>query len=232
MSLLVKAIDIVAGYDGEIILPGVSFEIASNDFIGIIGPNGGGKTTLIKVLLGMIKPFSGKVLYGEKESPFPPFEIGYLPQQNSIDKQFPISVYDVVSSGLVKNWNKGTKGISDVRNKVENMLERVHMSAYRDTHIGKLSGGQLQRILLARALVSSPSLLILDEPNTYVDKRFEGHLYSLLPEINKETAIMVISHDVGSVQKLVRTIFCVDRDLHIHHDVQSLAGNPTDHTIV
>lgn len=232
MPLLIKAIDIVAGYDGDIILPRVSFEISSNDFIGIIGPNGGGKTTLIKVLLGMIKPFSGKVLYGEEGTLFPTFGIGYLPQQSSIDKQFPISVYDVVSSGLVKNWNKGIKDIYNIRQKVEDMLKRVHMIDYKDAHIGKLSGGQLQRILLARALVSSPALLILDEPNTYVDKRFEGHLYSLLPEINKETAIIVISHDVGSVQKLVRTIFCVDRDLHIHHDVQSLASNPTDHTIV
>lgn len=232
MSLLIKATDIVAGYDREIILPGVSFEISSDDFIGIIGPNGGGKTTLIKVILGMIKPFSGKVLYGEVEASFPTFEIGYLPQQSSIDKLFPISVYDVVSSGLVKSWSKGTKDISNIGRKVEKMLERVRMIDYKDAHIGKLSGGQLQRVLLARALVSSPALLILDEPNTYVDKRFEGHLYSLLPEISRDTAILVISHDVGSVQKLVRTIFCVDRDLHIHHDVQSLASNPTDHTII
>lgn len=230
-TLLVKGTNLTAGYENEVILPNISFEVHQKDFIGIIGPNGGGKTTLIKLILGLLQPFSGELQYGPDLKASPDFQIGYLPQQNRIDKAFPISVFDVVRSGLITDWNKALRNIKGASERVHQVLELVHMLPYQKSPIGALSGGQLQRVLLARALVSNPSLLILDEPNTYVDKRFEGHLYSLLPEINRETAILIISHDVGSVQKLVSSIFCVDHGLHIHQDVKTFAGNPSDHSI-
>jgi zinc transport system ATP-binding protein len=187
-------------------------EIFSGDFIGVIGPNGGGKTTLIKTILGLIKPVSGELnLFISKTN------IGYLPQVNQIDKRFPITVIDVVRSGkansaLFSSFRKN----AEEKEKAESLLAEMGISHIRNKPIGELSGGQMQRVFLCRALMNQPELLVLDEPSTYVDNNFEGELYLKLKELNEQMAIILISHDVGTISFFVKTIACVNRNLHHH----------------
>lgn len=219
---LAEAHEVTLGYPERTeILKGVSFSLYERDFVGVIGPNGGGKTTLVKGLLGLIPTQSGRWIFRDEQGrQIPRPAIGYVPQQSKLDKTFPISVQEVVQYGLVNTPLWHTKQWE--QRKVREELERVGMYEYRKTPIGKLSGGQLQKVLLARAIVSNPRLLILDEPNTYVDQHFESQLYDLLPEINKNSAIVLVSHDIGSVSRLVRRLFCVNHDLHIHKDIDRL----------
>jgi zinc transport system ATP-binding protein len=211
MKKLLELKDLSAGYDKNIVLENVSFEVFSGDFIGIIGPNGGGKTTLIKTILGLIKPASGQMnMYISKTN------IGYLPQVNQIDKRFPISVIDVVRSGKANSalFSSFHKNAAE-KEKAEALLAEMGISHIRNKAIGELSGGQMQRVFLCRALMNQPELLILDEPSTYVDNNFEGELYLKLKELNEQMAILLISHDVGTISFFVKTIACVNR--HVHH---------------
>ena len=208
-DILVKIQGLNAGYNGKTVLKDVSLSIYKNDFLGIIGPNGGGKTSLIKVILGLLKPFSGSIEYRE---PNLKSQIGYMPQINSIDRKFPIIVREVVESGLIGcRLNPVEK-----KEKTNKILEEIGMDASAAKPIGELSGGQWQRTLLGRALISDPKLLILDEPNSYIDKRFENHFYQLLQGINKKTAIILISHDIGTLVSLVKNVACVNESLHYH----------------
>jgi zinc transport system ATP-binding protein len=198
-------------YHKQVVLSDVSFSIFDRDFIGIIGPNGGGKTTLIKAILGLLKPQKGSVEHSLDRS-----EIGYLPQGSQIDESFPITVGEVVASGLEHGLKveflKGKRRNS----KVDNALEKVGMEALKSRPVGELSGGEFQRTLLARAITSSPKLLVLDEPDTYVDNQFERELYSLLKELNSEMTILLVSHDIGIISPYIKTIACVNRELHYH----------------
>lgn len=213
MKKLLSLKNIFAGYNGKIILEDINFEVLDNDFIGIIGPNGGGKTTLLKVMIGLLKPVRGVVEY---DFSLKSNKIGYLPQQNDIDYQFPITVKEVVLSGFMSHKKPFKRFTGSQKEKACKMLEQVGMHGYRNDPVGELSGGQLQKVLLSRALVASPELLILDEPNTFVDNKFEGELYSLLSELNKEMAIIIVSHDIGMISSSVKSIACVNRRLHHH----------------
>lgn len=146
--------------------------------------------------------------------------MGYLPQYNSIDKKFPISVYEVVLSGLSKQKSLLHRYSPEQHEQVRRIISRMGLEGLEGRAIGELSGGQLQRALLGRALVSNPEVVILDEPNTYIDKRFEAKLYSLLEEINKERAIILVSHDIGTVLQNVKTIACVNETLDYHPDTE------------
>lgn len=212
MKKLIEIKNLSAGYDNNIVLENISMEVFAGDFIGVIGPNGGGKTTLIKTILGLIKPVSGEMkLHISKTN------IGYLPQVNQIDKRFPITVFDVVRSGkansaLFSSFHKNTLE----KEKAESLLEEMGILHIRNKAIGELSGGQMQRVFLCRALMNQPELLVLDEPSTYVDNNFEGELYLKLKELNEQMAILLISHDVGTISFFVKTIACVNRSLHHH----------------
>ena len=212
MKKLLEIKNLSAGYDNNIVLENISMEVFSGDFIGVIGPNGGGKTTLIKTILGLIKPVSGEMnLFISKTN------IGYLPQVNQIDKRFPITVIDVVRSGkansaLFSSFRKNT----EEKEKAESLLAEMGIAHIRNKPIGELSGGQMQRVFLCRALINQPELLVLDEPSTYVDNNFEGELYLKLKELNEQMAIILISHDVGTISFFVKTIACVNRNLHYH----------------
>lgn len=220
---LLTADQLTLGYDraAEPILSDLSFSIYPLDFIGVIGPNGGGKTTLMRSLLGLLKPLGGRI-----STPSGPIEMGYVPQQSKVDSKFPITVRDTVESGLIRPGK--LRFTRADHHRADEVLEQVGMQHYAGTEIGALSGGQLQRVLLGRALVSHPDILILDEPNTYVDKGFENRLYQILPEVNHETAILIVSHDIGTLSRMVRRLFCVNRGLHIHEGIDAVCAACSD----
>lgn len=210
---IIEIKDLSAGYDGRNVLHDVNLTVYERDFLGIIGPNGGGKTTLIKCILGLLKPTGGSIqFYPETLS------IGYLPQYNTIDRKFPISVEEVILSGLSIQKKLSARFTADEREKGKQIIARMGLEGLEKRSIGKLSGGQLQRALLGRAIISDPSVVILDEPSTYIDKRFEARLYQLLAEINKECAIILVSHDIGTVLQQVKSIACVNETLDYHPD--------------
>lgn len=244
---LIELQSVTAGYEDQIILQDVNLTIFQNDFIGIIGPNGGGKTTLVKVIIGLIKPFSGKVIYhfqnhhdGHRNP------IGYLPQISHTDRIFPITVLDIVLSGLAKRHRLINHFSKKDIEKARQILRNMGIEHLAGKNIGELSGGQIQRVFLARAIVSDPQLLILDEPNTFVDNKFEQDLYFTLKSLNQKMAILIVSHDVGTITSYVKTIACVNRQLFYHESniitqeqlaayncpIQIIAHGDVPHTIL
>ena len=214
MEPLIKIQNLTVGYDKVPVLENVNLEIHENDFMGVIGPNGGGKTTLLKAMLGLLKPVAGKIIFRSdinvRKKP-----IGYLPQVRHIDRKFPITVFDVVRSGSLMQ-SQAEMSASEIKQKVEKLLLNMGISNIRNKAIGELSGGQMQRVFLCRALLSDPKILILDEPDTFVDNRFEGELYRHLSYLNKRMAIILVSHDLGTISAYVKTIACVNGSLHYH----------------
>lgn len=217
---IIRLNHVYAGYGGKTVLRDISLCIYEKDFLGIIGPNGGGKTTLIKLILGLIAPQAGSIRFFRDGKEVRELTMGYLPQYSSIDKKFPISVYDVVRSGLSKQKPLLKSFTHRQHELVREVIDRMGLEGLEKRAIGQLSGGQLQRALLGRAIVSSPDVVILDEPSTYIDKRFEAKLYELLDEINKERAIILVSHDIGTVLQNVKSIACVNETLHYHADTE------------
>ena len=232
-SKLIEIEHLSAGYDGKQVLHDINLTVYQDDYLGIIGPNGGGKTTLMRLILRLMKPTEGKIRYfkkmkdkngnpildenGEaKVEEVKEISMGYLPQYNSLDKQFPISVYEVVLSGLSKTKSLFSRYTQAQHQQVLDTLERMQLMEFKDRHIAALSGGQLQRVLLARAIVSKPDVVILDEPNTYIDRRFQKQMYEMLEQINKECAIIIVSHDIAEVLNNVKHIACVNHHLHYH----------------
>lgn len=205
------------------ILSGVDLTVDRGDFVAITGPNGGGKTTLLRIMLKLLKPTFGKVEYlsmsGEVTDRLP---IGYLPQKNMIDSRFPITVEEVVASGLLSE--KGVTGDS-LKKRVRETLETIDLVDHSRQTIGNLSGGQLQRALLGRAMISRPSILVLDEPLSYIDKRFEGRLYNLISELPMSTTILLVSHEMSVISGMATRHIIVDHTVHEctshHHFIPS-----------
>lgn len=216
MGKILEIKNVSAGYSDDIVLRNINMTINDNDFIGIIGPNGGGKTTLLRLILGIIRPYKGTVRFFDHDQKGQGRSIGYLPQITQTDPQFPISVIDVVLSGLMSKEGIFSRYSGKQKKHAESLLERLGISNLRNKNIGELSGGQLQRVYLCRAIISSPRLLMLDEPNTFVDAKFETDFYGILKQLNTEMAIIVVSHDVGTISWYVKTIACVNRNLHYH----------------
>lgn len=216
MGRLIEVKDITVAYGAKTVLRNISFTIWKNDFLGVIGPNGGGKTTLLKAILGLLKPAEGRIFFYSDDRPVSALKIGYLPQINHIDKYFPVSVSEVIASGLMSEKKGWRTWSSEQRRRINEALELTGMSEQAKCPIGELSGGELQRVLLGRAIVSCPTVLILDEPNTFVDKFFESRLNKLLEEINKDMAIILVSHDIGTILPFVKNIACVNETLHYH----------------
>ncbi|UCG27707.1 MAG: ATP-binding cassette domain-containing protein [Bacteroidales bacterium] len=215
MKKLLELKEVSAGYDEDIVLRNVNLSVEERDFIGIIGPNGGGKTTLLKIILGLLKPVKGETRYFEvgvdKMS-----TIGYLPQSFELDRKFPISVQEVVLSGLMNQKKLYQRYTRKEKELAYSLLDEMGIRNIWKKPLGELSGGQLQRTLLCRAIISSPSLLILDEPSTYVDNKFEGELFEKLKYLNERMAIIVVSHDIGMISCYIKTIACVNRNFHYH----------------
>ena len=205
------------GWDGRRVLDDVSLTVSVGDFIAITGPNGGGKTTLLRLILGLLRPVSGKVVKN-----YPELRIGYLPQKNMIDSRFPISVKEVLSSGLL-----GCRGLSDEEkiSRYDKIVEKMGLADHADRPIGQLSGGQLQRALLGRALISNPELLVLDEPLSYIDKRFEHRLYEIIADVARNSTIILVSHEMSVLGAMANRHYIVDRGLHAcsaaHHVIKT-----------
>ncbi|NDW13316.1 metal ABC transporter ATP-binding protein [Bacteroides sp. 214] len=210
---LISLTGISAGYDKKQVLHDVNLTVYERDFLGIIGPNGGGKTTLIKVVLGLIAASAGKITYYKEGKAVDKITMGYLPQYNTIDKKFPISVEEVILSGLSSCKTVTSRFTHAHKEKVRQVVARMGLEGVEKSPIGQLSGGQIQRALLGRAIISNPQVVILDEPSTYIDKQFEARLYELLTEINRECAIILVSHDIGTVQQNAKFIACVNETL-------------------
>ena len=202
-------------YDGIVALEHVDLDIFADDFLGIIGPNGGGKSTLVKAIMGIV-PHSGNITYSDTLCRGGKPHIGYLPQISAFDKSFPISVQEVILSGLQGERGFYGRYTKADRARIDELLEMVALPDIAKRPIGELSGGQLQRVMLCRAIISQPKLLILDEPTNFVDNRFENELYRILNTLAKSMAIAVVSHDIGTISSLVKSIICVNRHVHRH----------------
>lgn len=207
-----------AGYDTETIIENVNLQIYQKDFFGIIGPNGGGKSTLLKAILGLISIQKGKIrIFGK-----PPKQgrkyIGYVAQYAEFDKNFPISVWDVVLMG-----RRSIRGLSPKYSKMDKQeakkaLEMVELLDYKNRHISELSGGQRQRVFIARALAANPRILLLDEPTASIDKDMRETIYQFLEEINKDMTIVLVTHDIGVLSSYVNRVSCMNRYLFTHDD--------------
>lgn len=217
MEKLIEIKDISVVYDTKLVLRDICLDIWKDDFLGVIGPNGGGKTTLLKVILGLMKPVSGRISFFDCGKSVSSLKIGYLPQINPIDKRFPISVYEVIASGFAGSKPRFRDFTVTQKERINELMIQMGLESFSGRAIGELSGGQLQRVLLARAIVSRPQVLILDEPNTYVDKKFESHFYELLGEVNRETAVVLVSHDVGTLLPMVKNVACINETIHYHY---------------
>lgn len=203
-------------YDGCEALHDVSLTISDGDFLGVIGPNGGGKTTLVKAILGSV-PYTGTIHFAPELFDGGERLIGYMPQLTTFDRAFPILIVEVVLSGLQGRRGFLHRYTRDDRRKAHALLDRMGLASVADHPIGAVSGGQMQRALLCRAIISDPKLLILDEPTNFVDNRFEHELYQTLRELSERMAIVMISHDIGTITSLVKEIVCVNRTVHRHH---------------
>ncbi len=216
MTPIIEIEHLSAGYENKQVLHDVNLTVYQDDYLGIIGPNGGGKTTLMRLILGLKEPSNGSIRYFKQGKEVKGITMGYLPQYNSLDRQFPISVYEVVLAGLSKSKGLFSRYTKAQHQQVLDTLERMQLTELKDRHIAALSGGQLQRVLLARAIVSKPDVVILDEPNTYIDRRFQKQMYEMLEQINKDCAIIIVSHDIAEVLNNVKHIACVNHHLHYH----------------
>jgi len=213
---LVRLKDIWVHYNGITALEGVSLTVDQGDFLGIIGPNGGGKTTLLRLILGLVTPSHGTVSVMGKAPEHSRRDIGYVPQHNLFDRSFPISVRETVlmgrygRTGLFRRYRR-----EDVA-RAEAALQTVGLLEHRDRQIGKLSGGEQQRVLIARALATEPKLLLLDEPTASVDSTAQTEFYELLEELKQRIAIIMVSHDIGAISIYVNKIACLNRQLVYH----------------
>jgi zinc transport system ATP-binding protein len=214
MAFLFEIQSLSARYDIDNVLENINFIVNENDFIGVIGPNGGGKTTLLKIILGLVKPSKGKVIFNS--SLLGKNRIGYLPQMSAGDNTFPVTVSDVILSGLMIQKGVMAKMTANDREKADYVIEEIGLGAIRDSVLSELSGGQLQRVYLARAIIGSPKLLLLDEPDNFVDASFENDFYQKLHDLNERMAILMVSHDVGTISSHVKSFACVNKRLHYH----------------
>lgn len=215
-STVIELHSVWVRYSGLPVLEDVNLSVKRHDFLGIIGPNGGGKSTLLKVMLGLVTPDEGVVRVLGEPPEHARRNIGYVAQRSAFDHDFPASVWEVVLMGrhrvrgMVRRYD-ATDGSA-----AERALERVGMLGARRKQIGRLSGGEQQRVFIARALVGEPQILLLDEPLASVDPAMQSDLYELLGELRRTLTIVMVSHDIGAISVYVDTIACLNRKLHYH----------------
>ncbi len=223
MSKIMIDIKDVWVYLGKLlVLENINLQIMENDFIGILGPNGSGKTTLLKTILGLIKLSKGKISVLDKTPENGRYYIGYVPQSSSFDRNFPITVWDVVlmgrlaKRGYFKNYTKEDKELAS------ESLYKIDMYNLKDRQIGQLSGGQQQRVFIARALTTQPQILLLDEPIAGIDAHSQKSVFELLDELNKDITIVMVTHNIGVLSAYVKTIACLGNGHLIYHNSKEI----------
>jgi zinc transport system ATP-binding protein len=220
MRPYVELEDVGFRYNEVRVLEAINLTIEPGDFLGIIGPNGSGKTTLLRIMLGLLEPERGTIrLFGHPPASFRQWgRLGYVPQKATLDPALPATVDEVVATGLVPTLGLFGRIGAPQRNRIREVLGHVGMQAHATARIGALSTGQQQRVLIARALVSNPELLILDEPTGGVDPEAQTSFYALLHHLNRErdVTLILVSHDIGVVAKEVTKLACLNRRLIFH----------------
>lgn len=197
------------------ILADVNLTINRGDFMAVTGPNGGGKTTLMRLMLRLMRPTAGDVAYYDVQGRITDsLSIGYLPQKNMIDSRFPITVSEVVELGIPPSQRLGRQ---ERREAVAEKVELVGLSDYADASIGALSGGQLQRALMARAIISNPELLVLDEPLSYLDRKYERRIYDIVAAMAEKTTIVLVSHDMSRIAEMANRHIIVNQTIEACH---------------
>lgn len=232
-NIVVKLEDVSFSYGDLPALEHVDLEIEQREFLGIVGPNGGGKSTLLKIILGELKADDGRVAVLGKSPQESRAEIGYVPQYAEFARDFPISVEETVLLGrLGKTRILGGYSVRD-RERARLAMQEAEVLDLKDRHLKELSGGQLQRVLIARALVCDPQILILDEPTANIDLRTEENIFDLFRQLNERMCVMVVSHDIGFISEYVTRVACLNRTLLCHataeitgKSIEELYGTP------
>lgn len=229
MDYAVELENVTVKYDNIEALDDVTLKVDKGAFLGIIGPNGGGKTTLLKVILGLIEPEKGSTKIFGRKIKDALGKLAYVPQISEFDRHFPISVLDVVLMARLgpqlkffHNYKK-----QDIK-KSEEILAKLNLLDLKDRQIGKLSGGQLQRVLIARGLAVEPEILLLDEPTANVDSTATSQIYEILKELNKDKTIIVVTHDLAAVSSYFDSLACLNGRLY-HHGSKELSQETTEH---
>ena len=207
-------------YNGQEVLKDVSLTIKQGEFLALIGPNGGGKTTLLKLILGLLDTDKGTIrVFGH-----PPrkasHRIGYVPQDVHINKHFPVTAMDVVLMGRLTSGKGWTRHSKEDRGAAQNALETVGMGDFIQRRIGRLSGGQRQRVFIARALATDPDVLLLDEPTASIDPQGQSDFYTLLKDLNETVTVVLVSHDLMILTSYVRSVACVNQQVHYHDEAE------------
>ncbi len=217
----VEVIDLTVSYDFNTALSGINLVVEPGDFLGIIGPNGGGKSTLLKALLGLVKPEKGSILINGL-SPYSACHfVGYVPQSTIFDRQFPITVREVVLTGRLENKFIPFHRFSSKDNTIaDQLMEKVGITRLGNRQISQLSGGEFQKMLIARALATEPQILLLDEPTASVDVHSSGQIYDLLKELNNNMTIILVTHDLSTVAAYVKKIACLNKELFYHGEAE------------
>ncbi len=214
-------------YNGNPVLQGIDLEVNKGDFVAMIGPNGGGKTTLLKIMLGLLKTAKGTVKVFGRPPKAARHRIGYVPQEVPARQAFPVSVLDVVLMGRLKPGVGWTHHSMQSRKAAQQALDQMGMGAFGRRSIGELSGGQRQRVMIARALVTQPDLMLLDEPTASIDTKGRREFYQLLKDLNQKMTIVVVSHEVMVLSTYVKSITCVNHKLH-YHDYSKMGSQIMD----
>lgn len=214
---VIRLENVCFSYNRAPVLENVSFSVAEREFLAIIGPNGGGKSTLVKLILGLLSPDYGKVMVFGTSPEKVARRLGYVPQDVAINRAFPISVFDVVLMGRLRHGGRARISGAD-RQAASSALETMGMKGYEKHRIDNLSGGQRERVFIARALTADPEILILDEPTASVDTRGKTELYSILRDLNRTKTIIIVSHDLMVMSSYVTAVACVNRRVHYHDE--------------
>ncbi len=234
-SSIILLKNVTFSYNTIPVLENVNLEIFEKDFLGVIGPNGGGKTTLLKLILGLLQPDKGTIKVFDRSAKEGRQFIGYVPQLITFDFDFPISVLEVVLMGKLRQRRIGKRFNKEDVQSATQALKKVGMDDHKETEIGNLSGGQQQRVFIARALSTEPKLLLLDEPVASIDPKWQQEFYSLLNDLNKDLAIVLVTHDVSVISSYIDKIVCVNRKIHYHgttkdgiHKISEMYHCPVD----
>lgn len=217
-------------------LHNVNLTIRRGDFLGVIGPNGGGKTTLLRAILGLVRSAAGSISFGGSRVPANGPRIGYVPQYTRFDRNFPIKVFDFILMGRLDKSRLFFHRYSDEDRKMTlDSMGRLDITGLRQRQIGQLSGGQMQKMLIARALLQKPEILLLDEPTASMDAVSRTRIYDILRDLNKEMTIVAVTHDMSFVSSHVKSIACLNKKLYYHGEpaldealVQQAYGCPID----